>query len=437
MNKIKKLIIILICIIIILLIATIVIIKNKQDGDVAFINKEIEEQELVEEPENTIQISDYFRVKDCIQNFIDIANIQNSIYYDKQDDGNQIYNEKTHKEILYTMLNESYIKEKNITIDNVFNYVKTFNTKQRFYPTSVTILSEEEIVKYKVAGIAQDLDYKSAQEVYYGVSYSNSNNAFSIWPLDKKSFETYTAKDSITKIDEKEGYNICNLSQINDELIAVEYFEAYRFFTLANPEYTYNMMTEEYRGKRFGTYENYVQYIKDNYNEFRDIIPKKYLSTFNGQHTQYVVQDQYENNYIFDTVDALKYYVSLDTYTIDGEKFNSTYAGATEDQKVQMNIGKFFDMINRHDYRTSYSCLADSFKNNNVKGENEFENILKNNLFSFNNYKVNELKNIGSKTYACQLLVEDSTNSDHAPIKMTIIMQLQEDKNFVMSFSFN
>lgn len=437
MNKIKKLIIILICMIIILLIATIIIIKNKQDGDVAFINKEIEEQELVEEPENTIQISDYFRVKDCIQNFIDIANIQNSIYYDKQDDGNQIYNEKTHKEILYTMLNESYIKEKNITIDNVFNYVKTFNTKQRFYPTSVIILSEEEIVKYKVAGIAQDLDYKSAQEVYYGVSYSNSNNAFSIWPLDKKSFETYTAKDNITKIDEKEGYNICNLSQINDELIAVEYFEAYRFLTLANPEYTYNMMTEEYRGKRFGTYENYVQYIKDNYNEFRDIIPKKYLSTFNGQHTQYVVQDQYENNYIFDTVDALKYYVSLDTYTIDGEKFNSTYAGATEDQKVQMNIGKFFDMINRQDYRTSYNCLDDTFKKNTFKNEKEFESYIKDKLFKYNNFEVKELKSVGSNTYACKLYISNKLTEDDGNIGITIIMKLQEGTDFVMSFSMN
>ena len=437
MNKIKKIIVILICIIIILLIATIVIIKNKQDGDVAFINKEIEEQELAEEPENTIQISDYFRVKDCIQNFVDIANIQNSIYYDKQEDGNQIYNEKTHKEILYTMLNESYIKENSVTTENIFNYVKPFNTKQRFYPTSVKVLSEGEIVKYKVAGITQDLDYKSAQEVYYGVSLYNSNNAFSIWPLDKNSFETYTAKDNITKIDEKEGYNICNLSQINDELIAIEYFEAYRFLTLANPEYTYNMMTEEYRNKRFETYENYVKYIKDNYNEFKEIIPKRYLSTFNGQYTKYVIQDQYKNNYIFDAVDTLKYHVSLDTYTIEGEKFNSTYSGASEDQKVQMNIGKFFDMINRHDYRTSYSCLADSFKNNSVKSENDFENIIKNNLFKFNNYKVNELKSIGSKTYECQLTVGNNTGSDIDIIKMTIIMQLQEDKNFVMSFSFN
>lgn len=437
MKKIKKIIIILICVIIILLIAVCIVLKNNSNGNITLFNKKIEEQELADEPANVLQISDYFLAKNCIQNYLDIANSQNSIYYDKQDDGNQKYNEKTHKEILYKLLNESYIKDNNITVDNIFDYVKIFNTKHRFYPTSVTILSEQEIVKYKVSGIAQDLDYKNAQEVYYGVNYHIANKTFSVSPLNKNSFEIYKGEDNITKIDEKEGYNICDLGSINDELIATEYFEAYKFFTLANPKYTFDKMTEEYRNKRFGTYENYVQYIKDNYNEFKDIIPKRYLSTFNGQYTQYVIQDQYSNNYIFDSIDALQYYVSLDTYTIDGEKFSSTYAGADETKKVQMNIGKFFDMINRHDYRTAYSCLADSFKNNKVKSEQELKAIIQNNLFSYNKYEVKELKNIGSSTYTCNLYVEDSTKSNPDGLFITIIMRLKEDKNFEMSFSIS
>ena len=437
MNKIKKIIIILICVIIILLIATFIVLKINSNGNTNLFNKKIEEQELADEPANILQISDYFLAKNCIQNYLDIANNQNSIYYDKQDDGNQKYNEKTHKQILYSLLNESYIKDNNITVENVFDYVKTFNTKQRFYPISVTILSEQEIVKYKVSGVVQDLDYKNAQEVYYGVNYHSANKTFSVSPLEKKLFETYKGEDNITKIDEKEGYNICDIGSINDELIAVEYFEAYRFFTLANPKITYNKMSEEYRNKRFGTYENYLQYIKDNYNEFKEIIPKRYLSTFNGQYTQYAIQDQYKNNYIFDTIDALNYYVSLDTYTIDGEKFNNTYAKADENTKVQMNIDKFFDMINRHDYRTAYSCLADSFKKNKVKSEQELKSIIQNNLFSYNKYEVKEIKNIGSSTYTCNLYVQDSIQSNPEGLFITIIMQLEEDKNFEMSFSID
>lgn len=435
MNKIKKTIIIILCIIIVLLIPVIILLKNNSNGDTLFMNKKIEEQESADIPEDILNISDYFIAKDCIQNYLDIANNQNSIYYDKQEDGNQKYNEKVHKDTLYTVLNEKFITEKNITAQNIFNYVKIYNTKQRFYPTSITVLSKGEVSTLKVSGIVQDLNYKNAQEVYFIVSFYTLDDTFSIRPLDKTLFEKYEEKDSINKIENKE-YNICTLDQITDEKIAIEIFEAYRFFTLANPKLTFDKMSEEYRNKRFGTYENYVQYVKENYNEFLNIIPKRFLSTYTGKYTQYVLQDQYNNNYIFDTVDALNYYVSLDTYTIDGEKFNSTYESADDSKKVQMNIGKFFDMINRHDYRTSYACLSDSFKKENAKSEQEFRNTIKSNLFAFNKYKVEELKNIGTSTYVCKVYVENKIDAKFSGVYMTIVMQLLENKNFVMSYSF-
>ena len=43
-----------------------------------------------------------------------------------------------------------------------------------------------------------------------------------------------------------------------------------------------------------------------------------------------------------------------------------------------MNVDKFFQMINRKDYKTSYKCLADSYKNNYFKTENDFANFVKN-----------------------------------------------------------
>ena len=93
MDKIKKIIIIITCIIIILLISIIIMLKNSSSDESIFSNDKIEEQELVEDPENKLQISDYFLAKDCIQNYLDIADKQNSFYYDKQDDGSQKYND--------------------------------------------------------------------------------------------------------------------------------------------------------------------------------------------------------------------------------------------------------------------------------------------------------------------------------------------------------
>ena len=157
----------------------------------------------------------------------------------------------------------------------------------------------------------------------------------------------------------------------------------------------------------------------------------------NGEYTQYVIQDQYQNYYIFDTIDSINYNVSLDTYTIDTEKFITTYNGATNEQKVQMNIDKFFQMINRQDYRTSYFVLDQSFKTNKLNTQLEFENIMKNKLFKYNNISFIEFKDLGSNTYSYNIKLTDLTETKNDEINMTIIMQLKDNTDFVMSFSFN
>ena len=437
MKNFKSIIIALICLIIILLIVTILILNNKDSKDKLFLNQNIEEEAYIEEPEETVQSSDYFIIKSCVQGYIDALDKTNSIYYTIQENGEQTYDSDLQKQTLYSFLSTSYINSNNITEKNVDNYIKVTNEKYRFYPIEIKQLNNNEVQTFKVIGIIQNLEYKNATKVYFIVNIDYSNNAFSIQQLEEKEYKEYNKVNDTENSIKNNGNNVFSNSNIDVQKVSVEYLNLYKFLTLADPQITYNMMTEEYRNKRFGSLDNYEQYIKDNYEEFKGIYANKYLTNNTDKAVQYVVQDQYKNNYIFDAVDALKYNVSLDTYTIDGEKFNSTYSGASEDQKVQMNIGKFFDMINRHDYRTSYSCLADSFKNNSVKSEKDFENTIKNNLFTFNNYKVNELKSIGSKTYECQLSVKDDTESNIDTINMTIIMQLQEDKNFVMSFSFN
>ena len=434
MKKIKYVIFSIIVIILFLILIILKINNNSKPNDEEYLNNE-GKSELIE-MQNTIQISDYFIVKNCIQNYLDILNKNNSIYYDMQEDGNQKYNEKIHKEIIYTLLNEDYIEYNKINIQNVFDYVENIESKQRFYPIEIIPLTEGEINTFKVYGIMQNLDYKNAKRVYYTLKYDYANNTFCIQPLNSKSYENYEEKNELKKIDKKD-YNKCNLDQISTENIAVEYFELYKFLTLANPEITYNMMTEEYRNKRFGTLDNYKQYIQDNYEEFIGIYAKKYLTNNTNKAVQYVIKDQYENLYIFDVKSTMDYTIKLDTYTLDEEKFLKTYNSSNESQRVQMNIGKFFDMINRYDYRTSYNCLDDTFKNNNYKSEQVFKNFIKNNLFEYNNFTVKELKSVGSNTYACRLSITNKTTEDEGGLGMTVIMQLLEGTNFVMSFSMN
>ena len=298
-------------------------------------------------------------------------------------------------------------------------------------------MNDNEVRTFKVAGVIQNLEYKNANREYFIVNVDYSNNTFSIQQLGEKEYEKYNKSNDTEKNINNNGNNVFYNSNIDVQKISVEYLNLYKFLTLADPQITFNMMTEEYRNKRFGTLDNYKQYIKDNYEEIVGIYANKYLTNNTEQTIQYVIKDQYENLYIFDVESTMDYTIKLDTYTLDEEKFKTTYNSSDEAQRVQMNIDKFFDMINRQDYRTPYKCLDNTFKKKNFNNEKLFENYVKSKLFKYNKYSVKELKSVGSNTYACRMNISDKTTEDGASVQMTVIMKLLEGTDFTMSFSMN
>lgn len=433
MKKFKFIIYCLILVIVILIVIILNFSKMQDIDDEEDFDEEVE-TELAQSEEN-IQLSEYFTIKECIQKYIDLLDKNNSIYYEKQEDGSDKYVEDVQKETIFAVLNESFAKENNLTKNNLLQSVQLFSKKQRFYPIKIHTLNDSDISVYKVYGAIQDLEYVEKKEVFYVLLIDNNEQTFNIIPIDSKVYDSYILNKDMEKV-QKNEYNTYNWANLQGEQIATEYFEAYRFLTLANPKYTYEKMSEQYRTKRFGTLENYMQYIKENYTEFKNITPQKYLLNSNGQYTQYVLQDQYQNYYIFDTVDALNYNVSLDTYTINTEKFTTTYESVNNEQRSQMNIDKFFQMINRQDYRTSYSVLDESFKAKNIKTQADFEKIVKGRLFKYNSVTFTDYKDLGSNTYAYNIKLSDLTKQKNEEINMTIIMKLKEGTDFVMSFSF-
>ena len=433
MKKIKYIIFLVVTIIFIILLLLLIVNNNSKEGNDNYSIHE-GEGELADIKEN-IQFSEYSVIKECIQKYIDLLDKNNSIYYQKQEDGTDKYNENIQKEMIYSVLNESFIKENNLNKDNILDKIQILPKKHIFYPNEIKVLNNSDIIVYKIHGILQDLEYISKKEGYYIVFVDKNGETFSIIPVDSKIYDSYTLNENAGKINNN-VYNTYSLSMIQEEEIAIEYFEAYKFFTLANPKYTYDKMSEQYRNKRFGTYDNYVQYLKENYNEFKNIVPKRFLTNYNGEYTQYVIQDQNQNYYIFNASDILNYYVSLDNYTIDTEKFKITYENSNSQQKVQMNIDKFFQMINRQDYRTSYNVLDEQFKMNTLKGKDNFESIMKNKVFKYNIINFVEYKDLGSNTYSYKIKLTDLTKQNNNEINMTIIMKLKEGTDFVMSFSF-
>lgn len=426
----------LVIIIIIIIILTIFLLNKKENG-IDLNNKNIGDAGLnidysVSEIENVTDKIEYYTVRNCINNYFNILNSNNSIYYV----GDEI-DEDAQKEYIYNLLGIDYIKSNNITVNNVLNKVETTKEQKVFIPLQMKVLKKERVDKYIVYGVLQDvIELDDAEEIYIIVNLDYNNKTFSIEPIDKEyeSIEQINIENDDILIDKNEN-NIYQNQKITNEYLTNEYFVLYKKLAITEPELVYNIFSEEYRNERFGNIDNFKKYVNENKNEILKINMQQYLVNNYESYTEYVAKDQYGNLYIFkESSDNELIDINLDTYTLKNDKFFEEYNKSSNEKKVQMNVDKFIQMINRHDYKTSYNCISSGFKKNYLDTQEKFEEYMKNVFFEYNNFEFRNIEQKGSNLYTVTLNITDLTEESSETRNVTIIMQLNDDLDFEMSF---
>lgn len=210
------------------------------------------------------------------------------------------------------------------------------------------------------------------------------------------------------------------------------YFNRYKDDIFADLEKSYNTLDEEYRQKKFGNIDNYRAYLQERYQEIAlSKIDSYKISDKNDEYTQYVCIDNNGNYYIFKETAIMQYTVMLDTYTIDLPEFLEKYNNGTEQQKVALNIEKFIQAINDKSYNYAYNCLADSFKNNYFRTQEEFETYVKTNFYEKNSVTCNSFEKQG-ELYTYSITITNTETNEQK--NKTFIMQLGEETEFALSF---
>ena len=93
-------------------------------------------------------------------------------------------------------------------------------------------------------------------------------------------------------------------------------------------------------------------------------------------------------------------------------------------------------MINNRDYKTAYSYLDKTFRNNNFGSEEAFEQYMRERYPSHYDFELGESTETNG-TYTQTIDLTDISGEDGAVIENTIIMQLLDNYEFVMSFGVN
>ena len=307
-----------------------------------------------------------------------------------------------------------------LNINNM--YVADISVSMKIYLVYGSIVNTQEEVKLMVV-----LDNNNSTYEIYPQKYVQQNQLENLRSGDTINF----SKDSVDKND----FNTFKYKNTDSQTVAMDYFNNYKNLLSNNAEALYNVLDKEYREKRFGSLQDFQEYLNSNREELEGANVSSYLVNNYDNYTEYVCKDQYENLYIFRATAVMKYSLLLDTYTITTDEFKQQYQNSSNENKVKLNVDKWFDMINNRDYKNAFNYLDETFRTNNLKNDpNTFEAYMRDKYPS--HYQV-LYGNISERngTYVQSVKLKDITGGDSTEYMLDIIMQLQDDMNFVMSFT--
>ena len=165
MDKNKKFVLPIVILIMILLVIVIILIyATKILNDKKIIDNEDVGGNILEgyaKGENEgISWTSYFDINYCIEQYLQNLNIEDSRYYGFLENGGYglIVPENEIKQNIYNLLSKTYITKNNITIDNVYDYVKCLNDQVLFVPLKVKIIQDDEIKRFEIKGFCLSKD---------------------------------------------------------------------------------------------------------------------------------------------------------------------------------------------------------------------------------------------------------------------------------------
>lgn len=442
MKKGVKIALIIVLILIIVVFVLLVFIKKRELGNSNTVvteedSNQMDEGKVYEDNNNGFkQLEDpnvFFSISNALNNYLNVLNYRNS------DASSNIYNIQDDTEqsnALLSLLDESYIRDNDINNQNINNYVEAIDYTYKIIPIDIRVRYDTNILVYILHVYLENLDNMSIQDRYYIIRVDNSNGTFSVKPVSTSINDIDDVRVNVSNASiEKNDYNAYDLETISIERMVKIYMDTFTDMELNYPEIAYNnYLDDEYKTKRFGSLENFESYVSSNRDEISSVRATKYLSEDDTDYTKYVIMDQYNNTYEFYQTTTMNFKVRLDTYTIPSEEFISTYNNGTNQTKVNLNIDKWIQMLNNRDYNAAYNALDATFRSNNYGTEEQFEAYMRENFPLHYQVEYTSLSDEGG-IYSEQITLSDSTGKSSDTISLTIIMQLKDASDFVMSFS--
>lgn len=420
-----KILIIAMLVLLIILIGTVIFLN----GNILKQNDEATDNELQEGRHDQLILLDSFTSKETNDNIV----------FSLNDVIQKLYSciAVNDTEAVYNMTESKYIRDNNITTTTVKSIYPNVQNGVDYYIQDVYKIENYDKSEYYIYGLI--LDNNKTEDSYLCIQIDTNNNAFGIKPIEFAEYNSAKngkiSQISSNKIS-KNKYNNFNIQSFSTEGLVRNYMKDYLFKIKYIPELAYKLLEDNYKKEKFANIDEFEIYIQNNVDRFSNFALKEYQNKIKEESIQYVVTDTNDNYYRLDVYKPLEYKIVLDNYTIETEEFLKNYNNATEENKINTCIAKFFKLINEKDYKSAYSYLDNTFKSNNFGTIEKFKEYINTNLFNNNILKTRSIEKIGN-VYSCKATIKSGISSAAVEKNITVIVLLKEGTDFVMSFSID
>ena len=374
-----------------------------------------------------------------------------------------IYDSYGNSEGIYSVLDNAYCEANGITAENAVNKIERHNLSDYNLILEEAYIYDDSLYPvFFTKSIIRNTEEK--QELYLILKMDQANLTFSVIPINKEVFDGYINNQGsklATSPIEKNNYNTQEDVTVSEKNVLDKYFDNYIYELMYRPEEAYSRLNEEYRTAKFTDYNDFLNYInvhnseiiqmdiksaktledfatEDEYNEYMANYELKGINLYKieekEEYKQYICIDNFGNYYIFRENGVNDYDILLDTYTIDLPEFLEKYNNSNRKDKVLYNVQKIVDALNTKDYRYVYNKMDETFRNNNYKTLEEFEQYIQNSIFEKNTVGYTNYAESGDIS-TVDLKLQDKTEREDGIYTMTVAMQLKEGTDFVMSFT--
>jgi len=453
MKKIKYIIAITIIIIIGLIVGLLIILNNKSENpNVSSMSYTPNIQKVVIEVKSR---NKYYTIKKLVNNYFYSLTQFNKTTNDivvrrpKEQFGTDDYNaiqsilqEYVNKDNealinkIYNCLDKDFINKNNITMDNLQEKLGTYSDFTLIIDKMYTVDIDADFTTYFVYGKVIEKNNYKRTDFSIMITIDEANRKYEIYPYGHD-YEVKLGEE--LKINKKEinnsKYNTVSAVIVDDETYCQDLYEDYRNRLLYDVDGLYEILDTEYRKMKFGNIESFRSYVQNNKTKLVNENLKGYNIEEGEDYTQYICVSKDGNYYFFNETAPMQYTLILDSYTVDMNKFTSIYDSTTIQGKVVLNLNKIMTALNTKDYEYVYNRLADSFKKANFPTQKSFEDYAKVTFFDKNEFEYVKFNNESDIYYTYEIKITDESKKDNKSINKTFIMQINEDKDFVISFN--